>query len=403
MAGAFQATIAGLRLQPSGAVTYSCRFAPPMKDEPPNRSGRRVSLRMIARAARVSLMTVSYALRDSAEISLRERRRIQLIAAKMKYRPDPLLSHLMQHLRSGRTTKAGSNLAVIADDRGGFVNRQIAGASARAHALGYHLDRIHPESFESRPGALTRVLAARGIAGVLFAGRSTLTDCENLLDWKSFATIAMTYSITRPRMHRVVTHHFDNAVHTFGVLAERGFKRIGLAMTPDMEIRTNHTYAAAFSHSARLRGQEPIPTLFLGEGNRPTIASWFKRFKPDAIVVANAIWVVNFIRPILGDSVCRRLAIVTLDTEPEYPIAGIDQVYEVIGGYAVDGVVAQIHRNERGLPEMPVVTMVEGRWDEREGLFPFGLSTEKLAARSTSPIVRGATPSSSPRSARIRK
>ena len=346
-----------------------------------------MTLRTIARAARVSVMTVSYALRGSPEVSQAEGARLRQLAAAMGYRPDPLLSHLMNYLRSGKTVRGAGNLAVLADLRAEFVERQIAGARARASQLGYTLDRIDPRTLGEKRGALTRILRARGISGVLLAGRSTPADCTALLDWSQFATVAMTYSIIEPRLNRVVTHHFDNAMRTFTTLAERGFRRIGLAMTPDMEIRANHSYAAAFGHFTQIRGLKPIPTLLLTEGHSRAIARWFERQRPDALIVANAGWFQGAIVPALGEDAVRDVAVATLDTERNNPIAGMDQLYETIGHHAVDSVVGQIHRNERGLPSARVVVLIEGRWDERGGLYPLRASRASARRRGVGPSV----------------
>jgi LacI family transcriptional regulator len=86
---------------------------------------RRVTLRQIARTARVSVMTVSYALRDRPEVSPTERARLRALAEKLGYRPDPLLTHLMQHLRSHRRIKPTANLAVLTSLDAPFVRRLI--------------------------------------------------------------------------------------------------------------------------------------------------------------------------------------------------------------------------------------------------------------------------------------
>jgi hypothetical protein len=46
--------------------------------------------------------------------------------------------------------------------------------------------------------------------------------------------------------------------------------------------------------------------------------------------------------------------------EPE--IAGIDQRPESIGSAAIDLLIAQVRRGERGIPGIPVTSMVEGLW-----------------------------------------
>lgn len=324
---------------------------------------------MIARAAKVSVMTVSYALRNSPEVSARECRRIQRIADAMQYRPDPLLSHLMQHLRASRTVHSTGNLAVLTDMQAGFVQRMIACAATRAAKLGYTLGRIDPQAFSRKREVLTRTLVARGVSGVLLAPPAVPTDFSGLLDWSRFAAVAMTYSVLGPRLHRVVPHHFDNAVRTFALLRDRGFRRIGLAMAPDVEFRTNHSYTGAFYRFERVTSATPVPILLLQAGDRTGIATWFKRHRPDIIVLANAGQARTYFVPALGEATCRRTSFATLDVEREHPVAGMDQCFEAIGSQAVDLVVAQIHRNERGIPETAVVSMVEGHWIEQPSLY----------------------------------
>jgi DNA-binding LacI/PurR family transcriptional regulator len=152
-------------------------------------------MRSIAAAAGVCPMTVSLALRNDRSVSAETCVRIQKLARTLGYRPDPMLTHLMQHLRSSRTTKAGVNLAVLATLDAQFVRRLIDGATARAGRLGYALDRIDLRTFANKPAALTRTLSARGVAGVLLGPSADPVDYSTLLDWTKFAAVAMTYSV----------------------------------------------------------------------------------------------------------------------------------------------------------------------------------------------------------------
>jgi len=330
-------------------------------------SSSRVTLRTIARAAKVSVMTVSYALRNSPEVSLRERKRLQRIADTLGYRPDPLLTHLMQHLRSQRTLKAASNLAALIMLDAGFVRRLLQGARARAEHLGYNLDLIDLRQFVHRTAQLTRTLLARGVTGVLLAPTVDPFNYSDLLDWSQFAAVAMTYSVHEPHVHRVVTHHFDNAVRTFALLAQRGYRRIGLAMTQDMEFRANHSYTGAYYRMIAMNPSGPPSILFLDRSRELGIRSWVRKHRPDAVVVANAHQVRDFFLPALGPRMCARTGFACLDYEESAGIPGMDQLFEIIGSHALDALVAQIHRNECGLPENPTISMVEGRWIDVPG------------------------------------
>jgi DNA-binding LacI/PurR family transcriptional regulator len=173
----------------------------------------------------------------------------------------------------------------------------------------------------------------------------------------------MTYSVVEPHVHRVVTHHFDNAVRTFALLEERGFRRIGLAMTHDMEFRANHSYSGAyFRRNPKL--QKILPILFIEDSGARVVRSWYEKHRPDAVVVANAHQVKDFLRPALGSKICARTAFVCLDYEEGTDVPGIDQLFETIGSHSVDALVAQIHRSEHGIPENPTIAMVEGHWVE---------------------------------------
>ena len=328
---------------------------------------------MIARAAGVSLMTVSYAMRDRPEVSVAERRRIRALAEKIGYRPDPLLTHLMAHLRAHRTPKTSANLAVLTMLDATFVRRLITGATARAGRLGYNLDCVDARAIANNPRTLTRMLLARGVTGVLLAPAEDPAGYSGLLDWRNFAAVAMTYSLVEPHVNRVVTHHYDNAVRTFALLTDKGFRRIGLAMTRDMEFRANHSYSGAYYRMLPMSGQPSPPLLFLDEGSPGAIARWFAKYQPDAVVLANANHLNDSILPQITRAVANRTAFVCLDHDEAYRVSGIDQLFETIGSHAVDTLVAQLHRNERGLPENPTVTMVEGQWLDTCGFHPFAV------------------------------
>jgi LacI family transcriptional regulator len=336
-------------------------------------ASRRVTLRQIARAARVSVMAVSYALRDRPEVSAAERTRIRTLAEKLGYRPDPLLTHLMQHLRSHRRIKPTANLAVLTSLDAPFVRRLIAGADSRAEQLGYTLDRVDLRPLLNNVRSLTRTLEARGVAGVLLAPAADPVSYSHrdLLDWSRFAAVAMTYSLVEPHVHRVVTHHFDNAMKALGLLQQQGFRRIGLAMTSDMEFRANHSYSAAYYRLAGMAGEAPLPVLLLDTPDARKIRRWCDRHRPDVVIAANAHQVTRLVAPALPARERARIAFVCLDHEAAHRVSGIDQLFETVGSHAVDALVAQLHRNERGLPAKPTVTMVEGQWFDTCGFYPF--------------------------------
>jgi len=66
---------------------------------------------------------------------------------------------------------------------------------------------------------------------------------------------------------------------------------------------------------------------------------------------------------------CDDLDLATFSWWSIFPeIAGIRHPFEALGSNAVDMVVAQVHRNERGIPERPKTMLVEGDWIEGASL-----------------------------------
>ena len=74
---------------------------------------KRPTLRDIAKDAGCTNATVSLALRESPRISPETRARVREVAAKLGYRPDPMLSALAAHRWKRHPKVEGATLAVI--------------------------------------------------------------------------------------------------------------------------------------------------------------------------------------------------------------------------------------------------------------------------------------------------
>ena len=342
----------------------------PMK---PNRP----TIRVIAKACGLSATAVSLALRNSKEISLQVRTKVQRTAKEMGYHPDPILTHLMEHLRSNSTASVRANIALLCTSDMPFVRRLIRGATKGATRLGYSLDSIELQPYIGKRDALTRVLIARGISGILLAPAADPTDYRELLDWTQFTSVAMTYSIYAPQLNRVLTHHFENSARTFDLLIAKGFKRIGLAMTKDMEFRANRSYSGAYCRIEQMEHQVTFPILLLEKGENSVVRSWFAKHRPDAVVLANPNQFYESILPAIDPDLARKTAFVCLDHDNRYAMSGMDQLFEIVGEHSVEALVGQLNRNDRGLPLHPRVTMVEGEWLDSHGFYPLNKNPKR--------------------------
>src|SRR5215204_5816254 len=117
----------------------------------------RPTLRSLAAEAEVSLTTMSFALRNSPEISVRTRERLQRLASNRGYRPDPQIAKLMSHLRTRASARATSNLCGLCqhwemppDPKGDYFYRLCEGLRHRAVELGYAFDLIKLDNYARR-------------------------------------------------------------------------------------------------------------------------------------------------------------------------------------------------------------------------------------------------------------
>ncbi|MET0263345.1 MAG: LacI family transcriptional regulator, partial [Rariglobus sp.] len=90
-------------------------------------------------------------------------------------------------------------------------------------------------------------------------------------------------------------------------------------------------------------------------------AAWLEAMAPDALVADNGLALLLALArlPALTRERCA-----TLSWTGDGEFAGIDQDYDEIAAHAVDLVVTQLQRNERGLPSPPPMLLFPGRWRE---------------------------------------
>jgi hypothetical protein len=283
-------------------------------------------------------------------------------AERLGYRPDPFVAQLMNHIRSRRIRHTQANLGLLMLNDDEYVSRLTSGVQRRAEELGYAVDKIAIEPFAGNSAGLTRMLRARGIEGLLLPPCRPPRSLASLLDWTQFSAVAMTYSISEPRLDRVVPHHFHNAMLLLRRLREQGYRRPMFALHCDLDSRANHAYSAAIAWTAVESGRPAIPPLLSPELKLRGIGAWVARHRPDAIVVGSMAQIERDLRPELGAPAMKRLGLAVLDCQARFGIAGVDQQTHLVGSAAVDMLVAQLQRRAHGAPLNPVVSMVEGAW-----------------------------------------
>ena len=325
-------------------------------------------MKTVAERAGVSLMSVSRALRNEPGISTATRHRILEIADTLGYRPNPLVGALMANLRRAHPKESGQTIAFITlhstpDGWRDFPTPATfyQGAKARAERLGFRLKDFWVNESKMPGSRVSAVLRARGIRGAIlcpqpFPGRPV--D----LKWDDLAAVALGYSIPHPLLHRATNHQLHSIRLALTELTKRGYRRIGLAVETHYDARVDYNWTSGFlRYQSQIPEKDRIPILISSKLNRKEVTAWTRNHRPDAILAGFPLKWLNQ----TGIRIPEDVGFVDLDYHPmKGDIAGIDQSTQAVGRAATDLVVEQLYHNERGIPEVPKVVMIEGRWQE---------------------------------------
>lgn len=349
-----------------------------MSDAPSSRP----TVRTIAAAAGVSAMTVSLALRNNPRIPAKTRATVQRIAAQLGYRPDPQVAKLMHHLRTRRKpafqASIGALTTVPESDELPYLRDMARSARERAEQLGYAFSVFRLDDAEAPRLDLQRVLRTRGVEGLLLLPIATPRAWTPLLDWTEFSVVTTTHAVLEPQFHRVVPHQFGNALLICRTLAARGYRRIGLVLPTEHDVRVHHGFSGAVAWQNLVGGTELVRPL-LHAGAVPAhdeVSDWFARERPDVIIAA-------------GDKECRPIAqllrlrvpgavgFVSANKSGRSLFAGIEERPEEIGAAAIEQLAGMIQRGEKGVPGVPKITMVDGRWIEGRSVRAAGAAARR--------------------------
>ena len=192
------------------------------------------TLKDIARAAGVSLMTVSRVLRGRRKVSAETRSRVQAETKRLNYQPDPHLTRMMQVVRGKKETRVRAVIAVIREHvpQDGLLGASyqyvpIEHIRHRAQAHGYAVEEFWLGKDGLTPKKLQKILHARGIEGVIVSPQSTQLPCSRL-DYTPFAAVTFGNAMQHPALH-MCAGNMTLGIHTAAEqLTARGYKRIGV-------------------------------------------------------------------------------------------------------------------------------------------------------------------------------
>lgn len=328
-----------------------------------------VTIKDVAARAKLSVAAVSYALRNHPKINPVTRERVQAIALKLGYRPNPRVASLMAHIRRAHARSPGERLAFVwvhttraQATREPFLRKVFLGAQRRAAQMGFDLE----EFWTNEPGMtdrrLQQIIRARGIVGVVLS--PVTTDEASLAldwDWGSFSAAVIGNVTWTPELHHAGHHHYLGMRTALLELARTGFRRPAAIIERETNERAKRAWEAAFlaCHPTPARARALL--LMIAPDEKPKVAAWLKEAGADSLIVSS----MNVAATLTAQPAVRKLALplITLHwTEDASGVGGIDQCSDRIAAHAIDLVVTQLNSNETGAPDLPRMMLFPGRW-----------------------------------------
>ncbi len=350
-------------------------------------NAKRVTLSDIAGKAGVHVTTVSLAMRNHPRLPEATRKRIQALAEKMGYKPDPLLRALVAYRGGVIERRNTPTLAYVTNwaTRWGWKKVTAhpdfyAGALAKANELGYTLDHFWMRDEGMSQERLGQILYSRGISGIIIASHGREMGDALEFEWEKFSAVKIDYFPHQPALHNVTNNQCDIVRLAMQKVIAKGYRRIGFVMHRGWDHAVDHLWTAGYLCEQRvLSPREMIPSHLFPEPepverwlNESTsevspdpdaFARWFNEHRPEVIISKG-----DFVLPLLkkmGLRVPRDVAFVDVFLENKSgQTAGVSQNHFTVGELAVEILAGQLQHNKFGVPAIPTTTYVEGTWHD---------------------------------------
>ena len=338
------------------------------------------TIESIAKKAGVAKSTVSLALRNSPKLLEETRVKIQGIAQDLGYKPNPLVSAQMAHIRNTKTPKSVATIGFLNtwyDEahkkriKWEVMGRFHRGVKERTEALGFRFEPLEFDMAVYSRKRIEQILESRNIDGLVLSPLKHAT-AEFEIDWAPYALVSIGYFASYGNIHRVFYDNFSSTEAVLEIAQSRGYKRIGFITNREGERRAGRLWSAGFLEfqSRCISPNDQVPLLRLdveeaefSQRETKQIEDWYHEHRPDVII--------SFLNKALLclESVGLRSPedfgyISLLWSKEMGNISGYCQDLEKVGSIAVDIVADRLFQNNRGMPDYPSSTLLTGEFIE---------------------------------------
>lgn len=194
-----------------------------------------VTIKDIARELKLSVSTVSRALRGGSEIKKETRDLVRELAEKLQYTPNPIALSLKEK----RSKVIGVIVPEIANT---FCSSTIAGIEEIAYARGYHVTIFQSHETYEREVANTGLVASRRMDGLIIAVSNETDNYEHIreLTNKGIPVVMFDRVSDAVDTHKVVVDDTRGAFLATEHLVKEGYDKIAhLTISENLSITRN--------------------------------------------------------------------------------------------------------------------------------------------------------------------
>ena len=249
-----------------------------------------ITLKQLAKELKVSISTVSKALRDSPEISLETIEKVKFLANKYNYRPNKIALSL----KSNRTLTIG---VIIPDILNRFYSKVLNGIHDSADKHGYDVITINTKESLLKEIDSLQILSTGTVDGVIIAmSEETLNknDYSHIKDFTMKETPIVMFDRVTDKINcdKVIIDDFDAIYNEVKSLKDLGRKKIGFISTiNDLNVgkyRANGFRKATFDFFGKFN-KNLILRISKNHDKHIEIEKFIKKNKPDALISADII------------------------------------------------------------------------------------------------------------------
>lgn len=333
-----------------------------------------VTMKTIAEQAGVTPATVSLCLANNPRIPVATRQRIQAIARRLGYQPNPYVSTLMRIRREGRPMRDKPIIGLVCaqqspegwrEHKAPTVRQMREGAWERATRRGYqpqeywlYCDGMSNERF-------SEMLHVRGVRGLLISPWAEGAP-PPALRWDYFATVCLSVPLPSLPITTVCNDHYFTSLRVVRECHQRSYRRPGLVLHREHQMRFQGRWEAGFLVAGEmLEGLQVVPPLYVESWEETgKLLTWLRRERPD-VLITPAADVLQAPLKRAGLRVPGDIGLALLACpRPGDSCSGVYQNGRLIGACAIDALISMVERHECGLPAQATTLMVEGQWNE---------------------------------------